>query len=278
MAGVSALNGTVQSHYGRIGLGDTVLAALREAGKDLHRLTVEDLAPVDAFHIRGRAATRELARAAGLDPTAHVLDVGGGIGGTARCLASEYGCPVTAIDLALEYCRAAAMLTARTGLDERITFSQADALALPFPDASFDVAWTEHVAMNIADKGRLYREMYRVLKPGGRLAIYDILAGPNTPVVLPAPWARTAESSFLVTPEELRCLLVDARFRISSWSDTTDVARAWFARLADNLGKSGPARLGIHVLMGPDFAAMAQNQRRNLDENRIALAQIVATK
>lgn len=161
------VNESVQAHYTRSGLGDLILAALEKAGKDLNRLTPEDLAPIDEFHIRGRAATLELARAASVDATKRVLDVGSGVGGTSRCLAREFGCRVTGIDLTDEYCRATAMLSDRIGLAELVDYRQGDATNLPFPDASFDVVWTEHVAMNIPDKPTLYREMYRVLKPGG---------------------------------------------------------------------------------------------------------------
>lgn len=269
---------TVEAHYTRPELGGAILAALEQAGKDLDRLTPEDLAPIDEFHIRGRVATLELARAANLDATKHVLDVGSGIGGTSRCLAREFGCRVTGIDLTEEYCRAAAMLSDRTGLAALVEYRQGDATNLPFPDASFDVVWTEHVAMNIPDKARLYGEMHRVLKPGGTLAIHDILAGPSGPVVFPVPWARTAESSFLATPEQLRELLESAGFTVATWSDTTDVARAWFVRLAEKIRKDGLSPLGFHVLLGSDFSAMAQNQRRNLEEGRIALAQVIATK
>lgn len=132
--------------------------------------------------------------------------------------------------------------------------------------------------MNIPDKPRLYQEMYRVLKPGGTLAIYDILAGPSGPVLFPVPWARTPEASFLATPDELRSLLKAAGFEIESWLDTTDAARAWFVALAEKIRKEGVAPLGFHVLLGSDFPAMAQNQRRNLEEARIVLAQIVARR
>src|SRR5690606_5294275 len=141
-----------------------------------------------------------------------VLDVGSGIGGTSRCLAREFGCRVTGIDLTEEYCRTAAMLSARIGLAHLVDYRQGDATNLPFADASFDVVWTEHAAMNIPDKLRLYREMHRVLEPGGTLAIHDILAGPSDEVLFPVPWARTPESSFLVTPDELRKLLDEAGF------------------------------------------------------------------
>lgn len=272
------VNESVQAHYTRPDLGSLILAALEKAGKDLNRLTPEDLAPIDEFHIRGRAATLELARAAGVDAAKRILDVGSGVGGTSRCLAREFGCRVTGIDLTDEYCRAAAMLSDRTGLAGRVDFRQGDATNMPFPDASFDIVWTEHVAMNIPDKPKLYREMYRVLKPGGTLAIYDVLAGPSGPVLFPVPWARTPESSFLATPGEMRSLLEEAGFKVAAWSDTTDAARAWFVALAEKIRKEGVPPLGFHVLLGSDFPAMAQNQRRNLEEDRIVLAQIVAKR
>lgn len=272
------VNESIQAHYSRTDLGDLILAALEKAGKDLNRLTPEDLAPIDEFHIRGRAATLELARAARVDPTKRVLDVGSGVGGTSRCLAREFGCHVTGIDLTDEYCRAAAMLSDRTGLAELVDYRQGDATSLPFPDASFDIVWTEHAAMNIPDKPKLYREMYRVLKPGGTLAIHDILAGPSGPALFPVPWARAPESSFLATPDELRGFLEKAGFNIEVWSDTTNAALAWFTALAERIRKEGAPPLGFHVLLGSDFPAMAQNQRRNLDEARIVLAQIVARR
>jgi len=272
------VNEAIQTHYARADLGEVILAALEKAGKNVNRLMPEDLAPIDQFHIRGRTATLELARAAGLDSAKYVLDVGCGVGGTSRCLAKEFGCRVTGIDLTDEYCRAATMLTAKTGLAHLVDCRQGDATKLPFDDQAFDVVWTEHVAMNIPDKTRLYKEMHRVLKPGGTLAIYDVLAGPSGPVLFPVPWARTPDTSFLVRPNELRELLEGAGFTVTDWSDTTEAARVWFVALAEKIRKEGFPPLGFHVLLGGDFQAMAQNQGLNLQEGRIILAQIVARK
>jgi len=268
----------VQTHYKRADLGDAILEALANAGKNLDHLTPEDLAPIDAFHIRGRVATLELARAVGLDATKRVLDVGCGVGGTSRCLATEFGCRVTGIDLTDEYCRAAVMLSERIGLAHLVDYRQGDATRLPFEDQAFDVVWTEHAAMNIPDKARLYREMYRVLKPGGTLAIHDVLAGPTGPVLYPVPWARTPDTSFLLRPDELRQLLVEAGFTVTEWADTTEAARAWFVALAEKIQSEGLPPLGFHVLLGADFQAMARNQGRNLQEGRIVLGQVVARR
>ncbi|AZZ92245.1 methyltransferase domain-containing protein [Hahella sp. KA22] len=272
------VNEAIENHYTRPDVGSLILAALARAGKNLDQLTPEDLTPIDAFHIRGRAATLELAQVVELDAEKQVLDVGSGIGGTSRCLAQKFGCRVTGVDLTDEYCRAAAMLSAKVGLQALTDYRQGDAVNLPFEDDTFDVVWTEHVAMNIPDKARLYHEMYRVLKPGGMVAIYDVMAGPSEPVLFPVPWARTPETSFLVEPVELRQLLEDTGFVISDWTDSTEAARTWFASLVEKIQKNGLPPLGFHVLMGSAFQAMAQNQGRNLQEGRIVLGQIVARK
>lgn len=274
----SNINEAIQTHYGRSGLSEVILAALEQAGADLQQLSLAQLAPIDEFHIRGRAATLELAQAVGLDSTNRVLDIGSGIGGTSRCLAKEFGCRVTGIDLTDEYCQVASMLTEMVGLDALIDYRQGDATNLPFDDNEFDVVWTAHVAMNIPDKRRLYGEMHRVLKPGGTLAIYDVLAGPSGPVLFPVPWARTPDTSFLVSPEELRQLLEDAGFTVTEWKDTTEEAREWFVKLAEKIRREGFPALGFHLLMGHDFREMAQNQGKNLEEGRISLGQVVSVK
>ena len=153
----------VAAYYAVTGLGRRIEQVLAEAGKDLDALTLDDLAPIDAFHVRGRRATEELAVWAGLRSGDRVLDVGCGLGGTGRYLAAAVGCRTTGVDLTEEYCRTAEMLSARLGLADRTEFRTGSALALPVLDAAFDVAWTEHVQMNVADKERFYGEMRRAL-------------------------------------------------------------------------------------------------------------------
>ena len=265
----------IQAHYAQRDLVAAIRDGLRRAGKDIDGLVPADLAAVDEFHVRGRQATLEMAERLGLDATMRVLDVGSGIGGPSRLLAAEYGCRVTGIDLTKEYCRAAAAIASWIGLDDLVEYRQGDALDLPFEDNVFDVAWTQHVAMNVADKAAMYREVRRVLRSGGAFAIYDVLEGAGGDVLYPAPWARDASISFLVTAGELRELVTDAGFRIASWRDTTAAGRDWLREVTRRLQDRGPPPLGFHLLVGADYAQMAENQRRNLEDDRIALIEAV---
>ncbi len=252
------------------------LELLREAGKDPEHLAIDDLVGLDEFHVRGREATLSLAKRLVLTGVERVLDVGSGIGGPARRLATLAPVTVIGIDLTPEYVRLANEFSARTGLAARVRFEVADALALPFADAEFDIVWTQHVQMNIADKPRLYAEMHRVLKPGGRLALYDILQGGGGDVVYPTPWASDPAMSHLVTPAAFRALLGAAGFTIEAWEDMTATARDWAAkRYASPPPASAPT---VAKLLGAHNVAGAANIPRNLAEQRITLVEAIARK
>jgi SAM-dependent methyltransferase len=263
----------VAGHYGKEKLLETILDALRAAGKDPERLTVEDLATFDHFHLRGRDATLELLRLAGLQAGDLVLDVGGGIGGPARTLA-EAGCSVTVLDLTGEFCRTGAALTERVALGARVTFRQASALDMPFEDGAFDAVWTQHSSMNIEDKEGLYEEIARVARRGGKLAMHEIMAGPDGPPHFPVPWAPVPTISFLRPPDAVRKLIGASGFRERVWRDGSATALAW---LRDRLAAAPPSPppLGLHLLLGPAAGEMLRNVMRNLEEHRISVVEAV---
>ena len=269
---------SVESHYSRDGLVAAILDALRAAGKDLSRLSPGDLAPVDAFHIRGREATVELAARAALGPGLRVLDVGCGLGGSARYLATEFHCRVTGIDLTKTYVEAAAELAALVGLGDMVEFRQCSALELPFADGSFDIAWTEHVQMNISDKRAFYRGLTRVLAPGGRLVFHDVFKGAAGEPHYPLPWAEEPSISFLASAQAVRGILEELGLRIEDWEDTSARSLQWFLAVAEKTKRAGPAPLGIHLVMGSTSKAKFANLIRNLQEQRVAVAQGVARK
>lgn len=259
----------VASHYAGGGnLAGAIAESLRRAGKDISKLTTADLGMVDEFHIRGRKATLELAQSLSLTAASHVLDIGSGLGGPARTLAETYACRVTGIDLTPAFCDAADALSGWVGLSDRVAFQQGDATSMPFADGQFDAAMTIHVAMNIASKDMVYAEARRVLKPGARFGVYDILQGEGGEVLFPVPWARNPSISHLATPEAMQSLLTGAGFKLVEMRDSTEQSQLWFEAMAARMGQAAPA-VTFQAFLGNDFPEMARNQVKNLRERRI---------
>jgi SAM-dependent methyltransferase len=274
--------GQRDAHYASENLTARLKAVFDELGFGDAPIPLDKLAPLDQFHSRGLAATKELAGALDIASDERVLDIGSGLGGPSRYLASTYGCRVQGIDLSPEFVDAARFLAARTGLDSLVSYDCANALDLPFDADTFDIAWTQHVAMNIEDRAALYREAFRVLRAGGRFAMFDVVAASDAPLHFPVPWARGPETSFLKTADEMRALLVEQGFRVTSWTDSTAEGVAWFAEREKERTQqpdvSSKPSLGLHLVLGPAFADMGRNLARNLREGRAALIQAVVEK
>jgi ubiquinone/menaquinone biosynthesis C-methylase UbiE len=265
-------------HYHQKDLTGNIFRAFERAGKDIQKLTREDIARLDEFHIRGREATRELAQMAGLKANMRVLDLGSGVGGPARTLAAEFHCRVVGIDLVAEYCRAAAVLTGRVGLQDRVTFRQGDLMALPFADDCFDAVWFQHTIMNVRDKERMIREAKRVLRRGGRIALHEVFSGSRSPIYFPVPWAGDPSINFLCSFEEFGHLLHSKGFREIKSIDDSTVSLEWFRRIVSMIAgrpKDAPPALSTNLLMGETTAEKGKNVVRNLEEGRIKVLHTV---
>jgi ubiquinone/menaquinone biosynthesis C-methylase UbiE len=268
----------VAEHYARVDVSAAISTALKAIGKDAGPLSLDDLAPVDEFHVRGRAATAELTGALGLSSGMRVLDVGSGIGGPARYVAATYDCEVVGIDLTEEFCRVAGMLAERIGLGDRVEYRPGNALAMPFAAGEFDAAYTQHAAMNIEDKARLYAEVARVLKPGGRFGVYDLLQGEGGEVLYPVPWARDRTTSFLVRPAELRSLLEAAGWDVVSLRATAAEARLWLEQMQARAAEPNAPPSMLRLLFAEDAQTIVQNLARNLLEDRVAPTEVICAK
>jgi ubiquinone/menaquinone biosynthesis C-methylase UbiE len=260
---------SVRAHYGRVGLDAGVWEGLRAARKKPNTYSYGDFPLGDQFYSSGKEVTLELAELADIRSAVRVLDVGGGLGGPARTLAATFGCKVTVLDVTEDYCRVGERLTHLTGLSGRVIFKIGNALEIPFPAESFDVVWTQQSSMNIADKERLYAEIHRVLKPGGRLALQEIMAGPVQPLHFPVPWAHDPTLSFLRPARAMRGVIAARGFHQLAWIDVSQPSRE---RLCQRLSL---ATVNTLLLVADTWSTALRNEVRNLEENRIVVIEAV---
>ena len=267
----------IAAHYSTGALLDEIRSALAGTGTTTDEVTIEDLAPVDEFHIGGRAATRHLCGQLDISGDDHVLDIGCGIGGTARFLAATHGCTVAGIDLTPEYIAVAEELSRWTGLDDDTEFRVGSVLDTGVADDTFDVAVMVHVGMNIADKRALFTEIRRILRPGGRLGVYDIMRTSEAAIDYPVPWASDASISHLSDAQAYRRALTAAGLDVTVERDRGHFAREFFDKLTRG-GVGGPPRLGLHLIMGTDAPTKVANMIAAVNAGTLAPTEIIAHK
>lgn len=269
----------VAKHYTHGGLIEAIAAAIGALGKTTDAVTIDDLAPVDEFHIGGRTASEDFLVQLSLSPDSHVIDVGCGLGGAARFAASRFGCSVTGIDLTQEFIETGRVPAQWVGLDDQIALHQGSALSTPFGDAEFDAAYMLHVGMNIADKADLFAELNRVLKPGALLGIYDVMRTGEGALSYPVPWADSDETSAVAAPERYKALLQAAGFTVTQERNRRDFALEFFDQLsARTKAAGGPPPLGLHILMGRNTPDKVQNMIANISAGYIAPVELIARK
>lgn len=259
----------VEAHYSADDLETRVLAAIRAAGLDPgKRLSPTELAALDHFHTGGFRASlllRDLAQVRAAD---RILDIGAGLAGPARMLAANPGCQVECIDLSQDYCAAASLLNRITGLEDRIAVKVGSALDIPYPAAAFDVVWMQNVGMNIADKTRLYEEICRVLKPGGRFAFQEMVAGQAAATYFPLPWATDPADNAIISAAEMGAMLGRCGFQEIYFADVSEEPLPPPADGTPEAVAQAPLSLSVYV---EGLALKADNAARSLRERQIRL-------
>jgi len=267
-----SLEQSVSQHYTHGKLEEALLGALQRAGKNTDALTYADLAVVDEFHIGGRPATRALGEQIDLSTAAKVLDVGSGIGGPARFFAAERGWRVEGIDLTAEYVEVATALSRRVGMTDKVSFRQASATALPFPDGHFDGAYMLHVGMNIADKKPVFAEVRRTLKPGAVFAIYDAMRLSDGAFSYPVAWSSEPATNHIETPDAYKAALRDTGFEVVHERNQRDLALQTMQRRMDQSAQP----IGLPVVMGATAAQKLANMRAMMESGVFAPVELIA--
>ncbi|MCP4328428.1 MAG: methyltransferase domain-containing protein [Alphaproteobacteria bacterium] len=269
----------VADHYTHGKLVEAIEAAVAELGMSVDTVGVDDLAPVDEFHVGGRRATEDFLTQLSLSADTHVLDIGCGLGGAARFAADRFGCRVTGIDLTDEYVEAGKVLLGWVGLEDRVSLEQGSALDMPFDDDRFDAAYMLHVGMNIADKARLFTEVGRVVRPGAVFGIYDVMRTSDDALTYPVPWATTSATSAVSEPDHYKELLEAAGFEVTAERNRRDFALDFFDQMRARMeAAGGPPPLGTHILMGRNTPEKVQNMIANISAGRIAPVEVIARK
>ncbi len=270
---------SVSEHYLHGDLLKAIQGALPKLGKTIDSITIEDLAPVDEFHIGGRQATEHFLKQLNFSEQDHILDVGCGLGGASRYVAKKYSNHVTGIDLTEEYIATGNTLCAWVKLDKHISLYQGSVLSMSFQDETFDGAYMMHVGMNIEDKAQLFKEIYRVLLPGTSLGVYDVMRNKDGELTYPVPWATENNTSYLATPNQYKHALEKAGFEIAKENNRLDFALDFFKQLREKVeANGGPPPLGLHTLMQESTAAKVENMIENIVKEYISPVEIIAKK
>lgn len=269
----------VSEHYRHGDLLTAIEIGLAGLQRSRDTVTVDDLAAIDEFHIGGRTASESFLEQLALSGQDHVLDIGCGLGGAARFVASRFRSRVTGIDLSEEYITTGNRLCEWVGLDGQIELQHGSVLSMPFTNASFSAGYMMHVGMNIEDKTGLFAEVGRVLRDGAVLGVYDVMRTADGELNYPVPWAASTGTSCVASPAQYKACLEEAGFELVTERDRREFALEFFSELqARAASRHGPPPLGIHILMGRTAPDKVSNMIANVSAGLIAPVELVARK
>ena len=268
----------ISDHWGQGDVYARIVAALEKMGKRMDALTIEDLAPGDHFHARGLVATAELADRLAVKPGQHILDIGCGLGGPARYMAKRFACKASGIDITPPFVAAANKLSALLRMEDQVKVELGDGQRLPYPDATFDAAYTQHVTMNVADRAKFFAEAFRVLKPGAFFALTEHGLGAKGEPHHPVPWSADGSGAYLIPPAQTRAFVERAGFRDIVIEDTGSKYLAGYRMAIEKAEKGTLLPLGTHLLMGEAAWEKTRNSARNIEEGRTHPIQLFCRK
>lgn len=191
-----------------------------------------------------------------------VLDFGVGIAGPACLLVEEHGAArVTGIDIKDAVLKKAAQIVLRRGLQDRVFLKRVEPGPLPFDDESFDVVFSSGAIIYVPDKAALFREIYRILRPGGCIAINDWYRSEEPLTEEMAAWLEPHSSDFTMKP-----IQNDADFLGSAgFVDTAILDRnAWFA---------GFSRESVDHMRGPGYDTLVEAVGKDTAERLVSKAE-----
>jgi ubiquinone/menaquinone biosynthesis C-methylase UbiE len=269
----------LSDHYIHGNLLQAIKTSIAKLGITLDSVTIDDLAPVDEFHVGGREATENLLQQLNFPAKSHILDVGCGLGGAARYVAQNYNSHVTGIDITKEFVETGKSLCSWVKLEKQVALKQGSVTDLPFQDEHFDGGYMLHVGMNIEDKDQLFREIFRVLRQGSKFGVYDIMRISDGDIDFPVPWATEESASKLSTPEQYQQALIKAGFDISQQNNRSEYALDYFKRLSEKTAANGgPPPLGLHTLMKDSGMVKINNMVKKIAVGYIAPVEITLCK
>lgn len=256
-----------QNNYSVQDIENRILSALQEAGLDTkEKLTPFELGALDHFHTGGYQSSVLLQELSQIRASDRVLDIGAGLAGAARMLAASPGCQVDCIELSDDYCVGAELLNRLTGLQDLVKIWKGSATDMLFKDSMFDVAWVQNVGMNIQDKQKLYAEISRVLKPGGRFAFQEMTAGDDGPLDFPLPWAKDSSGNFLLSSKKMKNMLEELGFVAEYFEDVSESQLNPSTNSSTNSTPQVNLSLATYV---DNLSLKAENAQRSLKDGRI---------
>lgn len=183
-----------------------------------------------SFHPGGPKLTRQLASAGLISRNSSVLDLACGIGNTARIVAADFGASVTGFDISRPNVHRAATVSTEAGLDEKTAFVCGSAERLPFNARSFEVVLCECSLCLFGNIDNALAEVFRVLKPGGRIGVSDFCLNAPPPKALEGPLGQALCIANASSAEALQTALsragfVHVRLRVVNWALTQMIDR-----------------------------------------------------